>query len=496
MASYADVVLSARQAFATGKTKSVEWRIKQLKGLMKMYEENDTLFYDALDKDLRKPKWESMAAEVENNKNDIIGALREIKEWTADKHTKKNMATLMDKTLIRPEPFGVVLIIGSWNYPLHISLAPMTGAIAAGNCAVIKPSEISPHTAKAIEMLLPKYVDPDCFKVVVGGVEETTALLKERFDYIFYTGSTQVGRIIREAANKHLTPCTLELGGKSPVFIGDDCNIDVATRRILWGKMINLGQTCIAPDYVLCSKNMQKKFVEKVKEVCKEWFGENPEESPDLCRVVSDRHFDRLESLISSSTGRIVFGGKVEKKSRFIELTVLADLSPEDRVMREEIFGPILPIINVDSASEAIEFINNREKPLTLYLFTEDSHIQEMFMSNTSSGGMAINETIMQMSVESLPFGGVGESGMGAYHGKASFDTFTHYKSILIRDLGFIGEKVGSIRYPPYNNANLGLFRALLKNRKVPDLDWIAYPLTFAAGVVAMFVTKTWIDIF
>jgi len=441
MASYAEVVSSARQAFATGKTKSVEWRIKQLKGLMKMYEENDTVFYDALHKDLRRPKWESMAAEVENNKNDIIGTLREIKEWTADKHTKKNMATLMDKTIIRAEPFGVVLIIGSWNYPLHISLAPMHGAIAAGNCAVIKPSEISPHTAKAIEMLLPRYVDPDCFKVVLGGVEETTALLKERFDYIFYTGSTQVGRIIRDAANKHLTPCTLELGGKSPVFIGDDCNIDVATRRILWGKMINLGQTCIAPDYVLISKKMQGKFVEKVREVINEWFGENPAESPDLCRVVSDRHFDRLESLITTSTGNIIFGGKTVKKERFIELTLLADLSLEDRVMQEEIFGPILPIINVDSASEAIEFINNREKPLTLYLFTEDSHTQEEFISRTSSGGMAINETIMQMSVESLPFGGVGQSGMGAYHGKASFDTFTHYKSILIRDLGFIGEK-------------------------------------------------------
>merc|ERR1712141_958333 len=490
MADFPKMMQSLRQSFATGRTKPIEWRIQQLNGLLRMYEENETIFAEALHKDLRKPKFEAVLAEIENNKNDVLGCLREIKHWTKDQYTEKGVASALDTPMIRPEPYGVVLVIGSWNYPLHISLAPMTGAIAAGNCAVIKPSEISPHTAKAIKMLLPKYIDPDCFKVVVGGVEETTALLKERFDYIFYTGSTQVGRIIREAANIHLTPCTLELGGKSPVFIGDDCNIDVATRRILWGKMINLGQTCIAPDYVLCSKNMQKKFVEKVKEVAKEWFGENPEESPDLCRVVSDRHFDRLESLISTSTGNVVFGGKLHKQSRFIELTLLADLSPEDRVMQEEIFGPILPIVNVDSASEAIEFINKREKPLTLYLFSEDKRTQEMFINGTSSGGMAINETIMQMSVESLPFGGVGESGMGAYHGKASFDTFTHYKSILIRDLGFVGEKVGSIRYPPYNNDNLGIFKELLKNRKIPDLDWFAYPLTFAAGVMSFYLTK------
>jgi len=483
MADFPKMMQSLRQSFGTCRTKPIEWRIQQLNGLLRMYEENETIFAEALHKDLRKPKFEAVLAEIENNKNDVRGALREIKHWIKDQYTEKGVASALDTPMIRPEPYGVVLIIGSWNYPLHISLAPLTGAISAGNCAVVKPSELSPETANAIANLLPRYIDPDCFHVVTGGIPETTQLLKEKFDYIFYTGSTNVGRIIHKAANEHLTPCTLELGGKSPVYIDDNCNnLETAMKRLLWGKMINLGQTCIAPDYILCSSRTQTKVLDLTKKIMKEWFGEKPKESPDLCRVVSERHFDRLVSLMKSSQGEIVFGGEHDKSSLYIDLTILSNVSPEDSVMQEEIFGPILPIINVNSASEAIEFINARDKPLTLYLFSEDKKVQEKFMTNTSSGGMAVNECLLQMSVESLPFGGVGNSGMGAYHGKASFDTFTHYKSIFIRDLGFIGEKAGALRYPPYKDSTLKLMSNLLKNRKLPNFAWLGYVLSFIAG--------------
>lgn len=487
---YKNLVQDVRTAFHKGTTRPVEWRIQQLNGLLRMYEENEDLFNDALHKDLRKPKWESVSTEINFLKNDIIGCLRDIEEWTKEQATKKNLLTILDSTIIRPEPFGVVLIIGSWNYPLHISLAPLAGAIAAGNCAIVKPSEISPHSASVIEQLLPRYINHDCFKVVTGGVSETTELLKERFDYIFYTGSTNVGKIIREAANRYLTPCTLELGGKSPVYISDDCNIKVAAKRILWGKIINLGQTCIAPDYVLCSRHIEAKFVEESKKILTDWLGNQPQNSPDLCRIVSDRHFDRLVKLMETSTGKAVVGGTFDEFTRYMDVTLLSGVSPQDTVMQEEIFGPILPIINVKSPTEAIDFINAREKPLTLYVYSENKHIQELFMSQTSSGGMAINECLLQMSVESLPFGGVGSSGMGAYHGKASFDTFTHYKSILIRDLGYVGEKVGEMRYPPYNDKRLDLLSNLLKNRKLPDLGFVGYGISFAVGAVSMLIGK------
>jgi len=487
---YSELISSVRKTFNSGRTKDVKFRIKQLKSLLRMFRENEADFCEALQKDLRKPRWESVVSETDYCINDVQGMLDEIEEWVKPSKVKKPAVNALDQCIIKPDPYGVVLVMGAWNYPLNLSMGPVIGAIAAGNCVVLKPSELSPHTADAMLKLLPKYVDPDCYKVVCGGVPETTSLLKERFDYIFYTGGTAVGKIVRQAANVHLTPCTLELGGKSPVYIDENCNLETAIKRLLWGKVLNVGQTCIAPDYILASKKVESKVVELVPKLLKEWFGENPQESQDLCRIVNERHFSRLKRLLDTTSGNIATGGRSDEKDKYIDLTVLTNVSTNDDVMKEEIFGPLLPIVNVYSVQEAIDFINEREKPLSLYVFTEDTKIQKKFMDETSSGGLTFNETIFQLTVDTLPFGGVGNSGMGAYHGKASFDTFSHQKSVFIKDLGMVGEKLGALRYPPYKENNLSILRFLTKKRTLPSFGWLGYLLTFGLGLMTAFINR------
>ena len=305
---YKSDVEALRENFKTGFTKPLEWRLQQLEALDRMYVENLDLFVEALDKDLRKPKWETVSAEIEFLRNDIRGFLANLKDWMKPKNAPKSVLTVMDKAKICPEPYGVVLVMGAWNYPFNLTLGPLAGAICAGNCVVVKPSELTEHSAQLMAMLLPRYVDQRAVKVVQGGIPETTALLKERFDYVFYTGGTTVGRIVREAANKYLTPCTLELGGKSPCYLDDDCNLPVALKRILWGKTVNLGQTCIAPDYLLCSKQTEAKVRDLLPKLIKECFGEDPKKSRDLARIVNERHFDRLMGLITNTQGNIAIG--------------------------------------------------------------------------------------------------------------------------------------------------------------------------------------------
>ncbi|KAF4526148.1 hypothetical protein B566_EDAN012459 [Ephemera danica] len=435
MSTYSNVVQRARTAFLSGKTRDVEFRRKTLQQMLKMYEENGTEMVAALGKDIRKAKQESVILEIEYLKNDIKGTLMKLDEWTKPVKPPKNMAYMLDDVTLYHEPFGVALIIGAWNYPLQLALLPMHGAVAAGNCVVIKPSEVSPACAQLIADLIPKYLDQECFHVVLGGVEETTQLLKERFDYIFYTGSTSVGKIVRQAANEHLTPVTLELGGKSPVYIDDTVNIDIATKRVLWGKLINLGQTCIAPDYVLCTKSTQTAFIEAAKKILHEWYGDNPKDSPDLARIVNERHYQRIMNLMANS-GKAVIGGNGNASEKFIEPTILVDVSPNDPVMQDEIFGPILPIINVKNAYEAIQFINAREKPLALYIFTNNKKERELIINNTSSGGICCNDTVMHLGVEDLPFGGVGNSGMGQYHGYCSYKDFKCLSYVAMFALG------------------------------------------------------------
>jgi len=447
--------------------------------------ENEDQFVAALKADLNKPAQESYLSEVDMLKNDVIGILRHIEDWTKPKKCDKSPVTLFDGVFIHPEPYGTALVIGAWNFPLLLTMAPVLPAIAAGNAVILKPSEISPATAKCLEEFVPKYLDTKCVKVVCGGVAETTELLKEKFDYIFYTGSTNVGRIIGEAANKHLTPCTLELGGKSPAYIDDSGNLEYAVKRLCWGKYMNCGQICVAPDYVLCTKSVEKKLVPMVEKAVKEFYGESVNKSPDYCRIVSDRHMMRLKSLLDQTKGKVVFGGQVDPEDKFMSPTVVTDVTLDDALMKEELFGPIMPIVTVDSAEEAINIINSRDKPLALYVFTGRDGIVDLFAKNTSSGGLCINDTIMHLGVEELPFGGVGASGMGAYHGKHGFDTFTHFKPILHKDLSWFSEKISELRYAPYSAKTTDILRVATINRALPSLAWIKTGFVFGVGATA-----------
>ncbi|XP_064078135.1 aldehyde dehydrogenase, dimeric NADP-preferring-like isoform X2 [Macrobrachium nipponense] len=449
--SYKAVVDKARQAFKEGRTRDVEFRRQQLNQLRKMYVENEQMFLEALKSDLRKPHLEAVIFETDFMLKDLDYILSRLDDWVKTKEVPSIVPE--DKSYIYSDPYGVVLVMGAWNYPAQLTLIPAAGAIACGNAVVMKPSEVSPATAKVIETLVPKYLDNDCFPVVCGGIPETTELLKERFDYIFYTGSTGVGKIVRDAANKYLTPTTLELGGKSPCYVDSSADLDIAVRRILWGKMFNLGQTCIAPDYILCDKSVQDNFVQKAKEVLKEWYGDNPSQSPDLCRIVAERHVDRLAGYLKD--GKVAVGGKVDKADKWIEPTILTDVTPDSKVMQEEIFGPILPILNVNGHNDVIDFVNDREKPLSMYIFSNKDKDVEDILRNVSAGGVTVNDTLHHAANHNLPFGGVGHSGMGAYHGDYTFETFTHKKSVLKRGYGAAPDQILKNRYPPYNQDKL-----------------------------------------
>ncbi|XP_067632513.1 aldehyde dehydrogenase, dimeric NADP-preferring isoform X2 [Eurosta solidaginis] len=481
MANFEDIVQRCRTAFASGKTKDVNFRRRQLENLLKMYEEHENLMINALDADLRRPKQESLVVETEFLKNDIKHILYNLNDWVKPEKPEKSFVNLLDDVHIYNDPYGVVLVIGAWNYPLQLLLVPVAAAIAAGNCVVIKPSEISANCAKFISDMIPKYLDNECYPVVCGGPTETAELLKQRFDYIFYTGSTRVGKIVHAAANKYLTPVTLELGGKSPCYIDKSVDLRTAAKRIMWGKLINCGQTCIAPDYVLCSKEIQEKFVAEVKGLLHEWYGDDIKSSPDLSRVINHTNFQRLIGLMKS--GKIAVGGNYDASERFIEPTILTDVKADDPVMQEEIFGPILPIVTVENAYDAIKFINSRDAPLCAYIFTTESSMQNLFIRDIHAGGMSLNDTIMQFAVDTLPFGGVGSSGMGRYHGKYGFETFTHKKSCLIKDLGALGELFGSGRYPPYSDRKASILGLLLRKRRPFPKLYLTHLLAVGLGI-------------
>lgn len=485
---FGEALVRARNAFHRGITKSVDFRIKQLKQLLKLLDENQDVLAEAMQQDLSKPKFESLLMEVEYVRNDIRGAIGCIKTWMKPQYTEKSLILFFDKSFIHNEPYGVALIIGAWNYPVQLTLSPLVGAIAAGNCVILKPSEVSPSTAKVLEELLPQYLDKECYHVVTGGVSETTELLKEKFDYIFYTGNPGVGKIIREAANKHLTPVTLELGGKSPVYLDNNIDMDIATKRIIWGKFINAGQTCVSPDYVLCAPGVEKPFLEAFKTNLKKFYTENPEKSPDFGRIVNNRHFQRLSKVIKSGTTAI--GGELIEEDNYIAPTVLINVKPTDPIMQEEIFGPILPILSIGSPQEAIEFIKSREKPLSLYVFSTDSKVIGLFMNSTSSGSLCVNDTVVHLSIDALPFGGVGQSGIGRYHGKYSFETFSHQKAVLVRNFNPVAERIGSPRYPPFSDKKLKYLNNLLKKRTSILPDGTGYVFVFILGFIAAVIVK------
>ncbi|XP_011648069.1 aldehyde dehydrogenase, dimeric NADP-preferring isoform X2 [Pogonomyrmex barbatus] len=482
--NYVELVQHSRDAFNSGKTRPIEWRIKQLKQVLRMLSECTSEIIAALASDLHRCKFETCALEIDYTIQEINYVLMNIKQWAATEKPTKSLANFFDKVEIRKDPYGVVLIMGAWNYPLQLNILPMIGAIAAGNCVIVKPSEIAGATAKFLYETIPKYLDTDCCRVIMGGISETTELLKQRFDYIFYTGSSAIGKIVRKAANEFLTPVTLELGGKSPVYLDNTVDITMATKRILWGKCINVGQTCIAPDYLLCTPEVQNKFVEEAKKILQEFYGDNPRESPDLARIITDKHYQRLVNYLSDKS-KIAVGGNVNPVEKFISPTILVDVKPTDPIMQDEIFGPILPIINVNNAYEAIKFINSREKPLALYIFSQKEETVSLIINNTSSGAVLVNDTVLHATVETIPFGGIGYSGMGAYHGKYTFDTFTHNKGCLIRNYNKLAEIIAKARFPPYSEKNLIMLQQLIKKRPALfGIKYLPYLLVFGLGIL------------
>ncbi|XP_036417019.1 aldehyde dehydrogenase family 3 member A2a [Colossoma macropomum] len=451
------VVQQARKAFLTGRSKPLDFRTQQLKSLKRFITERQKEITDALKRDLNKSENATLFYELLGLEGEINLALSKLSEWAAPRPVAKNLLTISDEVFIQPEPLGVVLIIGAWNYPISVTLQPLVGAIAAGNAAVVKPSEVSAHTAKVME-LLPLYLDPEMYPVVTGGVPETQELLKQRFDHIFYTGSSTVGKVVMEAAACHLTPVTLELGGKSPCYIDKDCDLKIACRRITWGKYVNCGQTCIAPDYILCEPSIQNKVVEEIRKCIKEFYTEDPKTFRDYGRIINQRHFKRIMALIEDST--VAVGGENDESQCYIAPTVLKDVVPESKVMQEEIFGPVLPIVPVNGVNEAIQFINEREKPLVLYVFSSSKKVIKQMMAETSSGGLLANDCLVHFTVSDLPFGGVGNSGIGHYHGKYTFDQLSHLRSCLLKKLSM--ERVNQVRYPPHSAEKVRWARLLL----------------------------------
>lgn len=430
----APVVARLRAAFDTGRTKPLAWRLDQLRALRALLTEQSDAFLEALHADLGKGPTEAYRTEVGFVLNELDHTAANLEEWLSPKPAAVPRGFLPAEAKVVRDPLGVVLVIAPWNYPLQLALAPLVGALAAGNTAVVKPSELAPATSAAIARLLPRYLDQDVVAVVEGAVPETTALLEQRFDHIFYTGNGVVGRIVMAAAAKHLTPVTLELGGKSPVVVEEGVDLAATAQRLARGKFMNAGQTCVAPDYVLAIGDTAAALEAELSTAVHAIYGEDPSADPEYGRIVNERHFDRLAALLDS--GRVVTGGVQDRASRYLAPTVLADVAPDAPVMREEIFGPILPIVAVPDLDAAIAFINDRDKPLALYAFTDSELTKQRLTEETSSGALAFGLPVSHLAIPELPFGGVGESGMGRYHGEYSIDTFSHTKAILDKPLG------------------------------------------------------------
>ena len=450
----ASLILRQRTHFQTGATRSLEFRCAQLQKLGGAIETRETQLLAALRADLHKSSYQAYATEIGLVLSEIRFAIRHLPGWVRPQRVSAPPLVWPARGFIRPEPYGVALIIGPWNYPFQLVLLPLLGALAAGNCAVLKPSEFAPRTAGAIDDLIRATFPEEYVAVVQGEREVAEGLLRERFDTIFFTGSTSVGRTVMAAAARHLTPVTLELGGKCPCLVCADAPIEVSARRIVWGKFINAGQTCVAPDFVLVDRRIRDDLVEAMKRALREFYGDDPQRSPDYGRIVNRRHFDRLIGYLGS--GQIAHGGQQDANDLYLAPTILTGMPADAPVMQEEIFGPILPVREMDQLDEALALLRDRPTPLALYLFTQDRAVHEQVLAKTQSGGVCINDTISHMIGKRLPFGGVGASGTGSYHGKASFDGFTHYRSVMRRSFRLDSR----VRYPPPRLSLAGLKRA------------------------------------
>jgi aldehyde dehydrogenase (NAD+) len=448
-----------RATFDSGRTRPAAWRKQQIAGLRRMMDECENELLEALRIDLARPRTEAFAADIGHTKGELRHIHRHFEHWMKPTRVRVPVAAAPARAFVRPEPLGVALVIAPWNYPMQLLVEPMAAALAAGNCVVGKPSEIAPACSAAMARLIPRYVDPDAVAIIEGGVDEATALLAERWDHIFFTGSTAVGHVVAEAAAKHLTPTTLELGGKSPTYVHASADLTVTARRIAWGKFLNAGQTCIAPDYVLADRAIRDELVDRLAAQVDDFYGADPQRSPSFGRIVNERHVERLRRLLDDGAGTVVTGGTVDVADRYVAPTITIDPSLDSAVMRDEIFGPILPVLAVDGPADAIAFITARPKPLALYVFAQSAHEVDTVLEETSSGGACINQTLMHLLPPELPFGGVGDSGSGAYHGKTGFDAFSHRKSVLRKPI----RPDLKLLYPPYKKLAERLVRRVVR---------------------------------
>lgn len=440
----------------SGITLDVNFRIRQLKRLKEAIKAHDVLIYDALKKDLNKPVFESYVTELGSVYSEIDYMIKHVKDWAKPKRVPTSLAHFYSKSHIYQEPYGRVLIIAPWNFPIQLSFVPLVGAITAGNCVVLKPSELAPYTARVIQQIIESVFAREYVAVEQGDGKVSQQLLKEGIDYCFFTGSTQVGKAIMETASQTLTPVTLELGGKSPVIVAKDTNIKHAAQRIVWGKFTNAGQTCIAPDYLLVDEVIRDDLISAIIEVIEEYYTKKPLENSDYSKMINKRHFKRVKKLMKNQS--VIYGGGSNKEMLTIEPTLVLEPELDTELMQEEIFGPILPILTYREVNQAVEFIRSKDKPLALYLFTQDKALKEYIIKNLSFGGAAINDTLIHQSNYNLPFGGVGASGMGQYHGKYSLETFSHPKSVIEKtDLFDI-----KLRYPPYKDWALKFIKKIM----------------------------------
>lgn len=452
----ADAFDTVRSAFDSGRTRPVSWRIEQLRAIEELVSDGEGELVRAMAEDFGKPRIEAWATDLAPVVSWAAHARRRVRSWMRPRRSWPGRTNLPGRAWTVAEPLGTVLVISPWNYPVQLALAPVVSAVSAGNTVVLKPSELAPATSAGIARLVRRYLDPEAIAVVEGGAEVATTLLDEPFDHIFFTGSSTIGRIVAAAAAKHLSSVTLELGGKSPAIVAKDANIEIAARRIAWGKLINAGQTCIAPDYVLVDRSVADRFTKALLRSIDQLEGDDP--SVTRTRIVDERHLTRLESLLRDSGGEVVRGGEVDRANRWMTPAVIVDPDPSAPLMQDEIFGPILPVLKVNSVAQAVNFIGSRPKPLSLYLFTRSRQVEKAVVEHTSSGGVCINHVLMQILPPELPFGGVGESGTGAYHGQAGFEELSHRKPVLHRsfrpDFRFV--------YPPLNKRKERILRRVL----------------------------------
>lgn len=450
------ILADQKKFFQSGRTKDFEFRLQNLARLKDAIVQNEASIFKALNADLSKSTYESYLSEVGVVLNEIRLARRKLKSWARPRRVRTPFVLWIGSSRIYYEPYGTALIIAPWNYPFQLAIAPLIGSIAAGNCSVLKPSEYAPHTAAILSQIIGSHFDNSYLAVIEGDAKVGEALLREHFDYIFFTGSVTVGKMVMAAAARHLTPVTLELGGKSPCIVDQDANIDQAARRIVFGKFINAGQTCIAPDYLLVHASNTQRLREHIEKYVQRFYGNNPQKSPDYARIINRRHFDRLVALLDGS--RILFGSQNDPEDLYIAPTLIEDPGWEHPIMREEIFGPILPLLAFDDLAEVVNLLNSRPKPLALYVFSNRPENYQKVIQTVSFGSGCINDTVVHFGNSHLPFGGVGNSGMGNYHGKASFEAFSREKGILKKSFAY----EPPLRYPPYKN-KLAILRKILR---------------------------------